>query len=226
MFTKCSTKESKPNNWNIKKPILHLQVYLKLNGSLKSCSIMCLGYCPRFLWLVFLPPPQGPKPLWLRVLPVPLSSWWSALCLQLQRPPGQARRPPSRHRLSVRSHAQRREPRSRGRASGARPRQPHPHEEDVRHGAVAQPGRGQQSVGVLPLAQPQLHGTRHAVADRRATGGEGKQPHPTAVLQEEPAGGGQRLHGRRHRFHRQPQETHLQDLQEAEEMRAVWTPGG
>lgn len=180
--------------------------------------------------------PQGPKSLRLRLLPVPLPSWWSAICLQLQRPPNQAHlfhsrpvRPCRWCRLTACSHPQRREPHSWGQSCRACLWQPHTHEEGVRHGEFAQSGRDQQYVRVVPLPQPQLHRTWHTVTNRRRAtrghGGEGQHPHPAAVLQEEPAGGGQWLYGRRHRFHCQPQETHLQDLQETEEIRATWTTG-
>lgn len=178
-------------------------------------------------------PPQGPKSLRLWLLTVPLPSWWSAVCLQLQRPPNQAHlshtwpvRPHRWCRLTACSHSKWREPCSWGWSCRTCPRQPHTHEESVRHGEVTQHGRDEQPVRVVPLSQPQLHWTWHTITHRRSTwgrGGKGQHPHPTAVHQEESTGGGQWLNRRRHRFHCQPQETHLQDFQETEEIRAIRT---
>lgn len=179
------------------------------------------------IWILF--PPQGPKSIRFRLFPVALPSQWSTLNLQLQRPFDQAHLSHTRAlwtwrwwRFIACSHTQRREPRSRSRSRGAYRRQPRAHEECLRLAEVTQPGRDKQPVRVFSLAQPQFNWTRHAVTygRRAATGAKGQHPHPAAVFQEESAGGGQWLHGRRHGFHCQPQETHLQDLQETEEIKS------
>lgn len=84
-------------------------------------------------------PPQGPKSIRLRLLPVTLPSRRSTLCLQLQRPPDQADlahtwavQPRRRYHLAARSHPQWREPHARGEPRRGHLRQPHTHEERVR----------------------------------------------------------------------------------------------
>lgn len=184
---------------------------------------------------LFFFPPQGPKPIWFWLFPVTLPNWWPTVCLQLQKCHHQAHLSHSRalcscrrHRLTARPHPQRREPRSWSQFHGGLLREPHCNEDGARRGGVAQLWRDKHPVRVVPLAQPQLNWTWHSIAHwrRAARGPGGKEwhPHPAAVLQEEPAGRRQRLYRRRHRFHCQPQETPLQDLQETEEIRALRTP--